>query len=57
MERKLKRLWTQKDGGDKIKLFKASDEREEGDFIARQIKDLVDKRGKKQQRFCGAVQD
>jgi len=43
MERKLKRLWTQKDGGDKIKLFKASDEREEGDFIARQIKDLVAK--------------
>ncbi|AHM56938.1 ATP-dependent DNA helicase PcrA [Peptoclostridium acidaminophilum DSM 3953] len=52
MERKLKRLWTQQDGGDHIKIFKAGDEREEGDFIARQIKDLVDKNERSNSDFA-----
>ncbi|SHK58177.1 DNA helicase PcrA [Tepidibacter formicigenes] len=38
--RKNKKLWTQSNGGEKIRVFKASDEREEGDFIAHSINKL-----------------
>ena len=41
-ERKSKNLWTDKPDGEKIKVFKAMDEREEGDFISRKIIELTE---------------
>lgn len=38
--RKNKKLWTESEGGDKINIFKSSDEKEEGDFIAHYINKL-----------------
>lgn len=40
--RKGKRLWTDKDKGDKVVLFNAENEHEEGRFIAREIERMVD---------------
>lgn len=39
--RKEKRLWTEREGGNKIKCFQANDEHGEGAFIARVIRDMV----------------
>lgn len=44
-KRKDKRLWTQKPGGEKIKLYKADDEHREADFICRQINSHIEKGG------------
>lgn len=41
--RKDKRLWTENDPGDKLIIYEAEDEAEEGDFIADEIKHLVGK--------------
>lgn len=40
-QRKDKTLWTEKDGGEKIKLTKASNERHEGEIVAREIRELI----------------
>lgn len=40
-ERLSKRLWTDKDDGDKPVVFEAFDERDEADFVARTIEDLL----------------
>ncbi|RKY04591.1 DNA helicase PcrA [Candidatus Poribacteria bacterium] len=39
--RKEKRLWTENELGDKIFVYEAEDEAEEGDFVAQEIKRLV----------------
>jgi len=39
--RKEKRLWTENEEGEKLVIYEAEDEAEEGDFIASQIKRLV----------------
>ncbi|MHB9130704.1 MAG: DNA helicase PcrA [Armatimonadota bacterium] len=39
--RKEKRLWTEREGGPKIKCYRAADEHAEGAFIARTIRELV----------------
>jgi DNA helicase II / ATP-dependent DNA helicase PcrA len=36
-----KKLWTQKDGGAKIVLYTAENERDEAEWVARKIKDLI----------------
>ncbi|HEY3376451.1 MAG TPA: DNA helicase PcrA [Armatimonadota bacterium] len=41
MTRKEKRLWTEREGGQCLKCYKANDEHGEGAFIARTIRDLV----------------
>ncbi|KXZ39142.1 DNA helicase-2 / ATP-dependent DNA helicase PcrA [Alkalithermobacter thermoalcaliphilus JW-YL-7 = DSM 7308] len=50
--RKVKKLWTENDKGDKIGLFKASDEKEEGDFIAHTISKYVKEKDKKYSDFA-----
>ena len=42
-ERLEKRLWSGLGEGDKIKLFSADDERREADFVAREIRKLLDR--------------
>lgn len=39
--RKDKRLWTEREGGEKIRCYRAADEHAEGAFIARVIRDVV----------------
>jgi DNA helicase II / ATP-dependent DNA helicase PcrA len=41
MSRKPKSLWTEKDEGEKISLFEATDEKEEAEFLVRDIKELA----------------
>lgn len=51
-QRKDKKLWTERDGGDNITLKTVSNEREEGDFIARTILDkLADMEDKDYRHF------
>ncbi|OPJ55953.1 DNA helicase PcrA [Alkalithermobacter paradoxus] len=50
--RKRKKLWTENESGDKISLFKANDEREEGDFIAHNIAKQVKNENKKYSDFA-----
>ncbi len=40
-QRKEKNLWTNKEGGEKIKLINASDERHEAEIVAREIQELL----------------
>lgn len=51
-QRKEKKLWTEKTGGDKIFLYPAQDERDEASFIARTIKDLLGKENKAYKDFA-----
>jgi DNA helicase-2/ATP-dependent DNA helicase PcrA len=39
--RRDKRLWTEREGGDKIGLFTGSDDREEASFVARKVHELA----------------
>ncbi|MFA5829401.1 MAG: UvrD-helicase domain-containing protein [Candidatus Gracilibacteria bacterium] len=40
-KRKDKKLWTQREGGEKIKLVSVDNERQEGEFVAREIMDRL----------------
>lgn len=40
-KRKDKKLWTQREGGEKIKLVSLDNERQEGEFVAREIMDRL----------------
>ncbi|SHH53352.1 DNA helicase PcrA [Tepidibacter thalassicus] len=50
--RKNKKLWTQSNRGEKIKIFKAFDEKEEGDFIAYNIKKISKNDGRNYSDFA-----
>lgn len=43
LNRKPKKLWTKNPEGEKLQLYRASDERDESQFIANKITDLVEK--------------
>lgn len=51
-QRKPKRLWTDKEGGDKIFYYTAQDEVEEAFFITRKVKELIDKEGLEYKDFA-----
>jgi DNA helicase-2/ATP-dependent DNA helicase PcrA len=50
--RKDKRLWTERDGGELIKCYQAHDEHDEGHFVARTIRELVDARKQRYSDFA-----
>lgn len=51
-ERKSKVLRTDSEPGDKIKLYRASSDMEEGDFVAAQIKRLINEEGRNYKDFA-----
>lgn len=51
-DRKEKRLWTQKKGGDKIVYYTALDEADEAFFITRQIRQMKDKEQRSNKDFA-----
>lgn len=50
--RKSKSLWTENEKGEGIQYFEAGNEREEADFIARQIDSLIEEEGRKYKDFA-----
>lgn len=52
LERKEKRLWTQKSGGEKIVYYTALDEADEAFFITRQIRQMQDKEQRPNKDFA-----
>lgn len=52
IQRKAKRLWTEKKGGDKIFYYIAQDEVDEAFFIAQKVKQIIDREGKEYKNFA-----
>jgi len=52
MDRKPKKLWTEKKGGEKLYYFVAQNEREEAQFIANRVKDIMLKEDKSYKDFA-----
>lgn len=52
INRKAKKLWTQKEGGDKIVYFTAQDEVEEAFYITRKVREIMEKEGKEYKDFA-----
>ncbi len=50
--RKSKKLWTENDNGDAIQYFEADNERDEANYITREIERLVNEEGRKNKDFA-----
>ena len=47
-----KKLWTEKEGGVRVEIYTAEDDREEADYVVRQISNLIRERGMSPKEFA-----